>query len=146
MSTPLQEKKIITVILLKLMLFQDDESETDSAEKSDSSENETEITRMPTPTPTNTEPEREKRGLEVEEVPDVAPEAEIPQEKTDGASAEPKDKEPKDIIKVKRVCNKLFARKLCKSGTAPINFSLVGITFDVHITLVHNSKLGSLNL
>ena len=78
------------------MLFQDDDSETD---KSDSSEIETEITRMPTPQPTNTEPGR----LGVEE-------PQIPQEKTDSASDEPKDKEPKDIIKVKRVCNKLFAR------------------------------------
>ncbi len=82
------------------MLFQDDDSETD---KSDSSEIETEITRMPTPQPTNTEPGREKRRLGVEE-------PQIPQEKTDSASDEPKDKEPKDIIKVKRVCNKLFAR------------------------------------
>jgi hypothetical protein len=89
-----------------LLLFQDDETESDSSEKSDSSENETEIIRIPTPTPTNNEPGREKGGLEVEEVQDAAkaPEAEIPQEKTDGASAEPKDKEPKDIIKVKKVC------------------------------------------
>ncbi len=49
---------------------------------------------MPTPTPSNTEPEKEKRGLGVEEVPVVtqAADAELLQEKTDGASAYSKDK------------------------------------------------------
>ncbi len=80
------------------MLFQDDESGAETAEKSDSSENETEITRMPTPTPSNTEPEKGKRGLG-DEVPVVAqaPEAELLQEKTDGASAYSKDKNQRTL-------------------------------------------------
>jgi hypothetical protein len=77
---------------------------------------------MPTPTPSNTEVEEEKRGLGVEEVPVVAqaPDAELPQEKTDDSLADSKHKEPKVVIK-------FCAHFLCNL---------------LHFTVAQNSKLG----